>query len=100
AQSWTVSKDQKTYLFKLHPQAKWSNGDPLTAHDFIYSWKRILTPTLASEYAYMLYPVKNAEAYHKGELKDFNSVGIRAIDAHTLEVTLKSPIPYFLSLLT
>lgn len=99
AESWTVSDDLKTYTFNMRKDAKWSNGDPVTAHDFEYSWKRILTPTLASEYAYMLHIVKNAEKYNKGELKDWTKVGAKATDASTFVVNLEAPTPYFLSLL-
>ena len=99
AESWQISKDQKTYTFKLGKDRKWSNGDAFTAADMVYSWKRILSPALGAEYAYMLFPVVNAEKYNKGELKDFSQVGIKALDEHTLQVTLHSPTPYFLSLL-
>lgn len=99
AVSWTVSKDLKNYTFKIGEDRKWSNGDKLTAKDFVYAWKRILTPALASEYAYMLFCVKNAEKFNKGEVNDFSMVGVEAIDDMTLKVTLKSPTPYFLSLL-
>ena len=61
--------------------AKWSNGDAVTANDFVESYRRILTPAIASDVAYMLYPVENAEAFHKGKLTDFAQVGFRAVDA-------------------
>jgi oligopeptide transport system substrate-binding protein len=99
AESWEISKDGKTYTFKLNPNAKWSNGDPVTADDFVFSWKRILTPALGAEYSYMLHQIVNAEAYNKGEIKDFSQVGVKAPDKHTLVVTLRAPTPYFLSLL-
>jgi len=99
AESWTISDDLMVYTFKINPQAKWSNGDAVTAHDFEFSWKRILTPTLASEYAYMLYPVKGAEAYNKNKTQDFSTVLAKAVDAQTFKVTLKAPTPYFLSML-
>lgn len=99
AESWTISEDQKTYVFKIRANAKWSNGDPVTAHDFVYSWKRLITPGLASEYAYQLFYLKNAEKYYKGEINDFNEVGVKAVDDKTLEVTLNNPVPFFLSLL-
>lgn len=100
AESWTISDDLNKYTFKIGKNRKWSNGDSLNAKDFLYAWQRILSPALASEYAYMLFCVKNAEKYNKGELNNFNEVGIKAIDEYTLEVTLESPTPYFLSLLT
>lgn len=99
AESWTVSKDGKVYTFKIRNNSKWSNGEAVTADDFVYSWKRLLTPALGSEYAYMLFPVKNAEEYSKGTVKDFSQVGVAATDPHTLVVTLRAPTPYFLSLL-
>jgi oligopeptide transport system substrate-binding protein len=93
-----VSPDKKTYTFKLR-DAKWSDGKPVTAHDFEYAWKRALDPKTASEYAYILYPVKNAEAYNMGKAKA-DDVGVKALDDKTLQVTLEQPIPYFLDLLT
>lgn len=99
AESWEISDDRKTYVFKMRENAKWSNGDPVTAHDFVYSWKRVVTPGLASQYAYQLFFVENGEKYYRGEIDDFNEVGVKAIDDYTLEVKLKSPVPFFLSLL-
>lgn len=99
AESWEISNDLKQYTFKIRKDAKWSNGESFTAKDFVYSWKRILSPKLASEYAYMLYVVKNAEAFNKGKLKDFSKVGVKALDNHTLQVQLKGSTPYFLHLL-
>lgn len=93
-----VSPDKKTYTFKLR-DAKWSDGKPVTAHDFEYAWKRALDPKTASEYAYILYPVKNAEAFNMGKAKA-DDVGVKALDDKTLQVTLEQPIPYFLDLLT
>jgi oligopeptide transport system substrate-binding protein len=99
AESWTISEDHKTYVFKMREGAKWSNGDPVTAHDFVYSWKRLITPGLASQYAYQLFYLKNAKKYYKGEITDFNEVGVRAVDDKTLEVKLNNPVTFFLSLL-
>jgi oligopeptide transport system substrate-binding protein len=96
AERWDVSEDKTVYTFHLRPNAKWSNGDPLTAKDFYQSYQRILNPKLAAEYANMLFIVKNAEAYYKGQVKDFKEVGFRVIDDRTLEVTLVAPTPYFL----
>ncbi len=100
AESWTVSDDNKTYTFKIRENAKWSNGDPVTADDFVYSWRRGLTPTLPNRYAYLLYYVANAEAYHKGEITDFSQVGIKANNPYELEVQLKNPTPFFLQMLS
>ena len=99
AERWDVSPDEKVYTFHLRTNAKWSNGDPVTAQDFLESYKRILTPSLASEYSYMHFVVKNAQAYNEGKIADFSQVGYRALDDHTFQVTLENPTPYFLSLL-
>ena len=99
AERWDISEDGKLYTFHLRRNAKWSNGDAVTSKDFIESYRRILTPAIASDVAYMLYPVENSEAFHKGKLTDFAQVGFRAVDPHTLEIRLAHPTPYFLSLL-
>jgi oligopeptide transport system substrate-binding protein len=98
AKSWDVSEDERTYTFHLDESARWSNGDPVTAHDFAFAWRRILSPEYAAEYAYMLYPIENAEAFHRGELTDFAQVGVRTLDDHTLEIRLRAPTPWFFSL--
>ena len=99
AERWDISADGKTYTFHLRQDAKWSNGDRVTAGDFVASYHRILAPGLAADGAYMLYAVRNAEAFNKGALQDFAQVGFRAINDSTLEITLMNPTPYFLSLL-
>ena len=99
AERWEISADNKTYTFHLRHNARWSNGDPVIARDFIDSYHRILSPALASDYAYMLYPVANAEAFNKDQLRDFGQVGFRATDDWTLDITLTHPTAYFLSLL-
>lgn len=99
AERWDISPDEATYTFYLRANAKWSDGSPLTAHDFVASFKRILTPTLAAEYANMLYILQGAEAYHKGTTTDFATVGAKAIDDRTLRLTLEHPALYFLSLI-
>jgi oligopeptide transport system substrate-binding protein len=98
AKSWEISPDGKRYLFQLRSDARWSNGDPVTAFDFVRSWERTLSPSLASEYAYQLFYVKNAEDFNSGKLKDFSKVGVRALDALQLEVQLTNPTPFFLHL--
>ena len=98
AASWTVSADGLVYTFMLRPTGAWSNGDPVTAHDFAYAWQRILSPGLAAEYGYLLHCLKNAKAFHEGRLTDFGEVGVRVLDDYTLEVTLEHPTPYFLSM--
>ena len=99
AERWDVSPDQTVYTFYLRKDARWSNGDPVTAHDFVRSYRRALAPSLASEYAYMLFVMKGAEEFNTGKITDFNEVGVKAVDDHTLQVTLNAPTPYFLSLL-
>jgi oligopeptide transport system substrate-binding protein len=96
AESWQVSDDGLVYTFKLRQGAKWSNGDPVTAGDFVFAYQRIQDPATAAEYANILYPIKNAEKVNKGELKP-DQLGVKAVDDHTLEVTLEAPTPYFLS---
>lgn len=100
AERWDISPDAKVYTFHLRTNALWSNGDPVTAQDFLETYQRILTPSLGSEYAYMHFVVKNAEAYNEGKLSDFTQVGYKVLDNHTLQITLENPTPYFLSLLT
>ncbi len=100
AESWDCSVDGLTYSFFLNPKASWSNGDPVTAYDFVFSYKRILSPELGAPYAYMLYPIKGAKDFHKGKTNDFSSVGVKALSSHTLKIELHTPIPYFLSLPT
>lgn len=96
AESWEISKDGLTYTFKLR-DAKWSNGDPVTAKDFVYSWLRVLDPNTASEYAYQLFYIKGAEEYNSGKGKK-EDVAVKALDDKTLQVTLKAPAPQFLGL--
>lgn len=102
AEKWDISPDGTKYTFHLRKDAKWSNGDPVTAEDFEFSWKRVLNPKLepAPPYAYQLYYIKGAEAYNTGKNADPNSVAVKAVDANTLEVELEHSTPYFLSLLS
>ena len=99
AEKWEVAEDGKVYTFQIRENAKWSNGDSVTAIDFVESYKRILTPSLASTYAYMLFVMEGAEDYSTGKLKDFSKVGVKAINDRTLQINLNAPTPYFLSLL-
>jgi oligopeptide transport system substrate-binding protein len=99
AESWQVSDDLMLYTFKIRENARWSNGDPLTAEDFVWSWKRALMPALGNQYAYSLFVIKNAEAFYSGKIEDFAEVGVKALDPHTLQVELNSPTSYFLQLL-
>ena len=99
AERWDISADGLTYTFHIRADAKWSNSEPLTAQDVVDSWRRILTPSLAADYAYFLYLLRGAEAFNKGTTTDFSTVGAKATDARTLVVTLTHPAPYFLQIL-
>ncbi|MGE1130700.1 peptide ABC transporter substrate-binding protein [Bacillus wiedmannii] len=98
AKSFKRSEDGKKYTFDLRKDAKWSNGDRVTANDFMFAWKRAIKPETASQYAYMLFHVKNATEINKGTMP-LDELGVKAIDDYTLEVELEQPIPYFLQLL-
>ena len=88
-----------TYTFKLRPNAKWSNGDPITASDFVYSWRRTVDPKTKSTYSYIFEGIANAKDISAGK-KPVNSLGIKALNKHTLQVDLEKPVPYFNTLLT
>ena len=100
AESWSISDDGKEYVFNINKNAKWSNGESVTADDFVWSWKRILTASLGSQYPDMLYYLEGAYEYHNGLIDDFDQVGVKSIDEHTLQVNLKNPTPFFLGLLS
>ena len=100
AERWEVSPDGLVYTFHLRKGARWSNGDPLTAGDFAYSFHRILIPEFGALYSYMLWPIKNAEAFNGGRVKDFSQVGVKALDEMTLELTLERPTPALLAMAT
>lgn len=95
AAAWEVSSDGRQYTFHLRPEARWSNGDPVTTGDFLYAWRRVLLPETGAEYASQLFPIRNAEAFNTGSLKDFSQVGVVSPDPHTLVVQLDNPTPYF-----
>ncbi len=99
AESWDISEDGTLYTFHIRENARWSNGDPLTAVDVHWSWQRILNPNLGAQYNYHLFSVVNAEEYSLGEIDDFSEVGVKVLDDYTLQVQLKSPTPFFLQLL-
>lgn len=99
AERWTISDDGKVYTFFIRANAMWSNGDPVTAMDFVNSYRRILTPSLGSKYAYMLHAMKNAKAFNEGKITDPEQLGMRAIDERTLEITLECPTPYLLNMM-
>ena len=96
AKSWHHNDSENSYTFHLRNNAKWSNGDPLTANDFVYSWRRLMHPLLGNEYATNNYAIVNAEAYHKNEIIDFEQVGIKALNDYTLEFVLREKNPMFL----
>lgn len=98
AESWEHNGDFSVWTFRLR-DAKWSNGDPVLASDFVFSWQRILSPALGAEYAPMLYVIENAEAFNMGEIEDFGQVGVKALDDKTLQVTLQGSTPHFLSMI-
>ncbi|WP_434984183.1 peptide ABC transporter substrate-binding protein [Vreelandella zhaodongensis] len=99
AESWEISDDGTVYTFTLRDDAKWSDGEPVTADDFTFAFQRILTPATAADYAYLLYPIKNAEAVYAGEA-DPSSLGVKALDPSTLQITLERSTPYFLDQLS
>ncbi len=98
AERWDISPDGLRYTFHLRHDAKWSNGDPVTAHDFAYSWRRTLLPESAAEYSYQLHYIRGARPFNEGKTKDFATVGVRVPDDFTLEVDLENPTPFFLDL--
>lgn len=101
AESWTMSPDGKTYTFKLRANAKWSNGDPVTASDFVFSLRRMINPETGAKYANILYPILNAEKINKAaDNKRLEDLGVTAPDERTVEIRLERPTPYFLELLT
>lgn len=99
ADTWQISDDGLTYTFHIRESAKWSNGDKLVANDFVRSWHRALMPALGNEYVESLFVLKNAEKFFKQEVESFDSVGVKALDDETLQITLENPTPYFLQLL-
>ena len=103
AHRWTVSPDGLTYAFDLRPDARWSDGRPVTAEDFAWSWRRVLDPKTAAEYAYMLYPIRGARAYYDemqktGGKADWAKVGVRVEGPLRITVELEQPTAYFLDL--
>ena len=98
AEKWDVSDDGLTYTFHLRKDAKWSDGEPITAGDYEYSWKRLVNPETASPYAFIGDCLKNGQAIEQGKM-DVDELGVKAVDDTTLEVTLEHPTSYFLSLI-
>jgi oligopeptide transport system substrate-binding protein len=101
AESWTTSPDGRTWRFTLRANAKWSNGEPVTASDFVFSLRRMVDPETGAKYANILYPILNAEKINKAAAGSrLDELGVRAVDERSLEITLERPTPYFLELLT
>ena len=99
AAHWDVSRDGLIYTFYLDPNGRWSNGEPVTAADFVWSWQRVVDPNTAAAYARMLAPVRHAEAVLAGDMTP-QALGVRALNETTFQVELEAPTPYFLELLT
>jgi oligopeptide transport system substrate-binding protein len=97
---WEVSSDRKKYTFFLKPGVTWSDGLPLKAQDFVYSWKRLLTQMTAAPYASLLFDLVGAEDYFRGTLTDFRRVGVQALDDRTLQVQLRAPIANWIQILS
>jgi oligopeptide transport system substrate-binding protein len=100
AKAWDVLDGGKKIVFHLRDDAQWSDGKRVRAQDFEYSWKRLLSPKTASQYAYILFDIENAQEYNQGKLKDASAVGVRAPDDQTLVVMLRHPASYFLAITT
>lgn len=98
AKDWKVSDDGLNYTFHLRNDMKWTNGEPVTAHDFVFAWTSLLTPSFGADYAYFGYIFKNGKAYNEGTV-GADQLGFKATDDYTLEVTLENPASYFLSTL-
>ena len=100
AESWLVSEDNKVFTFKIRQSTRWSDGSPVTAHDFVYGFQRAVDPATGSRYSwYIEIPtIVNASAIIKGE-KPASSLGVKALDDHTFQVTLEQPVPYFIKML-
>jgi oligopeptide transport system substrate-binding protein len=99
ADRWEHNEDASVWTFHIGADRKWSNGDPVKAQDFIFSYKRMLTASFGAEYAEDLFLLKGAEAYYKGDITDFDQVGVKAVDDQTLRFELVGPAPYLLTLL-
>lgn len=99
AERWESNEDASEWTFFLREDARWSNGDPVTAHDFAFAYERMLTPALGAEFADRLHVFDQAREFHAGEIDDFSKVGVRAVDDRTLKLRLRGPAPYLTHLL-
>lgn len=95
---WDISEDKKTYTFHLRSGSTWSDGKPVTAQDFVDSWRRVLTPSTGADYANLMFIIRGARAFFEEPEKDFAKVGVQALDERTLRVQLENPTPYFIDL--
>jgi oligopeptide transport system substrate-binding protein len=100
AESYTVSDDGLVYTFTLRDGIQWSDGEPVTAEDFVFAFQRLFDPATASDYAYLQFPIKNGSEIAEGTVTDFNELGVKALDEKTVEITLEGPTPFFLQALT
>ena len=98
ADRWEHNDDYSVWTFHIGENRKWSNGDPVTAQDFVFSYKRMLTASFGAQYSENLFILKGAEDYYRGKITDFEQVGVKALDDHTLRIELVGPTPYLLSL--
>ncbi|MCC6745495.1 MAG: peptide ABC transporter substrate-binding protein [Acidobacteria bacterium] len=98
ATNWEHNADSSVWTFHLRPEATWTDGAPLTADDFVYSWRRAIDPETASPYANLLYYVKNGEGINDGSIADVTKLGVKALDAHTFEVTMERPTAFFIAM--
>jgi len=95
AKRWEYSEDGRVVTFYLRDDVFWTDGQPVTAKDFVYSWKRLLDPATAAQYAYFLFDLENAAEFNAGKISDFGKVGVRAVSPYVLEVKLRKPVVYF-----
>ena len=98
AERWEISADGLTYIFHLRRDARWTDGRPVTAPDFVYSWTRVLDPRTAARFASQLYHIANGEEFNQGRISDPGRLGVKALDNHTLLVQLRQPVSFFLYL--
>ena len=99
ARDWKISDDGREYTFYIREEMLWSDGMPVTANDFVFALKRIINPATASQYASLLFTIKNAQEINKGEL-NIDDLGVEALDAKTLKISLRRPVPFFIQLLS
>src|SRR5271165_4454913 len=98
ADRWQHNEDYSVWTFHIGEDRKWSNGGPVTAQDFVFSYKRMLTASFGAQYSENLFILKGAEDYYRGKINDFDQVGVKALDPRTLRIELVGPTPYLLSL--